>query len=319
MYTKQVINDIETNYSRYSESISDQMLFYNTKHFFSYLFSIDIVKDILSNLKKECPYNEETIKKYNTLEGFNLLQLVAQDRKKYVSYVLHFLEYSFASGLIINFYVEAAWICYGEKEYTLKEKIMLFKTEVIKPLCDYVIDELRKNVSLLYVLNRFKNRTMRFETPYSTEYSERYIQNNLALYLFDRGYNVHREEDLSNGKPDFVLSGKNNVHRNENQSNGQSDFLYSDEDNNPYIIEVKFIKKKISENKFREYTSQLNEYVNEQYTSIGVLCIFTIEDLDFIWKNNPTNMEIITIYVGNLKPSKRNTKFITLDFNKLRK
>lgn len=298
MYTKQVINDIETNYSRYCESISDQMLFYNTKHFFSYLFSIDIVKDILSNLKKECPYNEETIKEYNTLEGFNLLQLVAQDRKKYVSYVLHFLEYSFASGLIINFYVEAAWICYGEKEYTLKEKIMLFKTEVIKPLCDYVIDELRKNVSLLYVLNRFKNRTMRFETPYPTEYSERDIQNNLALYLFDRGYNVHREEDLSNGKPDF---------------------LYSDEDNNPYIIEVKYITKKISENKFREYTSQLNNYVNEQYTSIGVLCIFTTKDYEFSWKNNPTNMEIITIYVGKLKPSKRNTEFISLDFNKLRK
>lgn len=283
--------------------------------FFSYLFSIDIVKDILSNLKKECPYKKETIEEYNTLEGFNLLRFVAQDRKKYVSYVLHFLEYSFASDFIVDFYNDAPWICYGEENYTLKEKIMLFKTEVIKPLCDYVIDELRKNVSLIYVLNRFKDRTTRFETPYPTDDSERNIQNKLALYLFDRGYNVHREEDLSNGKPDFVLSDENNVHRNENQSNGQSDFLSSDEDNSPYIIEVKYITKKISKNKFREYTSQLKDYVNKKYSSIGVLCIFTTKDYEFSWKNNPTNMEIITIYVGGLKPSKRNTETISLNFD----
>ena len=102
---------------------------------------------------------------------------MAQDRKKYVSYVLHFLEYSFASDFIVDFYNDAPWICYGEENYTLKEKIMLFKTEVIKPLCDYVIDELRKNVSLIYVLNRFKDRTTRFETPYPTDDSERNIQN----------------------------------------------------------------------------------------------------------------------------------------------
>ena len=40
-------------------------------------------------------------------------------------------------------------------------------------------------------------------------------------WLFDNGYLVHREDDLSNGKPDF---------------------LFSDEDSNPYIIEVKYDK-----------------------------------------------------------------------------
>lgn len=32
MYTRQIIKDIETYYSRYSESTSDQMLYYTTKH-----------------------------------------------------------------------------------------------------------------------------------------------------------------------------------------------------------------------------------------------------------------------------------------------
>lgn len=152
MYTKRVINDIETSYSRYCESISDQMLYYSTMHFVSYLYSYSIVKDILLNLKKECPYKKETIEEYNKLNGFDVIKRVAQDKKCYISYVLHYLDYSFASNSIVNFYDDAAWICYREKDYSLKERIMLFKTDVIKPLCDYVIDELRKNVSLLYVL-----------------------------------------------------------------------------------------------------------------------------------------------------------------------
>lgn len=295
MYTKRVINDIETYYSRYCESISDQMLYYSTMHLVSYLYSYSIVKDILLNLKKECPYKKETIEEYNKLNGFDVIKRVAQDKKNYISYVLHYLDYSFASNSIVNFYDDAAWICYGEKDYSLKERIMLFKTDVIKPLCDYVIDELRKNVSLLYVLDRFKNRTMRFETPYPDNYSEPDIQNKMALYLFDYGYFVHREDDLSNGKPDFLLS---------------------DEESNQYIIEVKYITtKRCTSKNLKAYTSQLRDYMNKVASHTGVLCIFTTQDYEFVWYNNPNNMEIVTIYVGNLKPSARKTKIISLDFN----
>lgn len=294
MYTERVINGIETYYSRYCESISDQMLYYSTMHFVSYLYSYSIVKDILLNLKKECPYNKETIEEYNKLEGFNIIERVAQDKKCYISYVLHYLDYSFASNSIVNFYDDAVWICYGENDYSLKERIMLFKTDVIKPLCDYVIDELRKNVSLVYVLNEFKNRTMRFESPYSNDFVERDAQNKLALYLFDNGYVVHREENISNGQPDF---------------------LFSDEYKNSYIIEVKYITNKVSNKNLKAYTSQLRDYVNKLNSHIGVLCIFTTQDYEFTWLNKPNNMEILTIYVGGLNPSERNTEIISIDLN----
>lgn len=294
MYIKRVINDIETYYSRYCESISDQMLYYSTMHFVSYLYSYSIVKDILLNLKKECPYNKETIEDYNKLDGFNVIKRVAQDKKCYISYVLHYLDYSFASNSIVDFYDDAAWICYVKKDYSLKERIMLFKTDVIKPLCDYVIDELRKNVSLLYVLDRFKNRTMRFESPYLKNYAERDVQNKLALYLFDSGYIVHREENISNGQPDF---------------------LFSDEDKNSYIIEVKYITNKVSNKNLKAYTSQLRDYVSKLNSHIGVLCIFTTQDYEFTWLNKPYNLEILTIYVGGLKPSERKTKIISFNFN----
>lgn len=292
MYLRQIIKDIEIYFSRYCESTSDTMLYYTTKHLLDFLNSFAIVKVILINLKNEYPYDKNAFEKLQN--GFEIINHVAQCKKQYVSFVLHFLEYSYTTDSIEDFYDEASWICLSNEEYDKKERIKLFKIDVVKPLCDYVTDELRKNVSLLYVLDRFKNRTMRFESPYLNDYAERDVQNKLALYLFDNGYIVHREENISNGQPDF---------------------LFSDEDKNSYIIEVKYITNKVSNKNLKVYTSQLRDYVSKLNSHIGVLCIFTTQDYEFTWLNKPYNLEILTIYVGGLKPSERNTKIISLDFN----
>ena len=292
MYLRQIIKDIEIYFSRYCESTSDTMLYYTTKHLLDFLNSFDIVKVILINLKNEYPYDKNAFEQ--SQNGFEIIKHVAQCKKQYVSFVLHFLEYSYTTDSIEDFYDEASWICLSNKEYDKKERIKLFKIDVVKPLCDYVTDELRKNVSLLYVLDRFKNRTMRFESPYPEDYEERDVQNKLALYLFDSGYIVHREENISNGQPDF---------------------LFSDEDKNSYIIEVKYITNKVSNKNLKAYTSQLKDYVSKLNSHIGVLCIFTTQDYEFTWLNKPYNLEILTIYVGELNPSERNTQIISLDFN----
>lgn len=292
MYLSKIIKDIEIYFSRYCESTSDTMLYYTTKHLLDFLNSFDIVKVILINLKNEYPYDKNAFEK--SQNGFEIINHVAQCKKQYVSFVLHFLEYSYTTDSIENFYDEASWICLSNKEYDKKERIKLFKIDVVKPLCDYVTDELRKNVSLLYVLDRFKNRTMRFESPYLKDYAERDVQNKLALYLFDNGYIFHREENISNGQPDF---------------------LFSDEDKNSYIIEVKYITNKVSNKDLKVYTSQLRDYVSKLNSHIGVLCIFTTQDYEFTWLNKPYNLEILTIYVGGLNPSERNTKTFSLDFN----
>ena len=292
MYLRQIIKDIEIYFSRYCESTSDTMLYYTTKHLLDFLNSFDIVKVILVNLKNEYPYDKNAFEQ--SQNGFEIIKHVAQCKKQYVSFVLHFLEYSYTTDSIEDFYDEASWICLSNKEYDKKERIKLFKIDVVKPLCDYVTDELGKNVSLLYVLDRFKNRTMRFESPYLEDYAERDVQNKLALYLFDSGYIVHREENISNGQPDF---------------------LFSDEDKNSYIIEVKYITNKVSNKNLKAYTSQLRDYVSKLNSRIGVLCIFTTQDYEFTWLNKPYNLEILTIYVGGLNPSERKTKIISFNFN----
>lgn len=63
--------------------------------------------------------------------------------------MLHYLEYSYTTDSIEDFYDEASWICLSNEEYDKKERIKLFKIDVVKPLCDYVTDELRKT-SLYY-------------------------------------------------------------------------------------------------------------------------------------------------------------------------
>lgn len=293
MLTQRIIKEIELYYSRYSESNSDQMLYYTTKHLIDFLYSYEEVKKILCDLKEEYPFKSKNPEEFETELGFEILKEVGLYKKKYISYVLHYLEHTYSTNNILDFYDDAPWTCYNNSEYGKKERIQLFKIEVIKPLCDYIIDELRKNVSLMYVLDKYKTRTMRFEIPYNQGWTERNVQDKLTLYLFDRGYSVHREEDLSNGRPDF---------------------LFSDEDNNPFIIEVKYIKRKISSKTFRKYTSQLRDYMNKVESHFGVLYIFTIQDIDFVWNNMPNDMELRTIYVGKNKPNQRNTQTISIDF-----
>lgn len=201
MYTRQIIKDIETYYSRYSESTSDQMLYYTTKHLIIFLYSFDIVNVILSNLKKEYSYEDSKIKEYEEMTGFEIIKHVAKDKKQYISYILHYLEYTFDSNQIVDFYNDASWICYNNSDYNIKERIMLFKTDVIKPLCDYVIDELRKHVSLLYVLNKFKNRTMRFETPYQVNIMSGIFKTNwrftcLTMVMMFKGKMTYLMESL---------------------------------------------------------------------------------------------------------------------------
>lgn len=156
MYLRQIIKDIEIYFSRYCESTSDTMLYYTTKHLLDFLNSFDIVKVILINLKNEYPYDKNAFEQ--SQNGFEIIKHVAQCKKQYVSFVLHFLEYSYTTDSIEDFYDEASWICLSNKEYDKKERIKLFKIDVVKPLCDYVTDELGKNVSLLYVLDRFKKQ-----------------------------------------------------------------------------------------------------------------------------------------------------------------
>ena len=57
--------------------------------------------------------------------------------------------------------------------------------------------------------------------------------------------------------------------------------------------------------------------MNKLASHTGVLCMFTTQDYEFKWRNNPNNMEIVNIYVGELKPSERITKTISLDFNSI--
>lgn len=87
----------------------------------------------------------------------------------------------------------------------------------------------------------------------------------------------------------------------------------TDSNSATYCIGTAIIKA--SNKNLKAYTSQLRDYASKLNSHIGVLCIFTTQDYEFTWLNKPYNLEILTIYVGELNPSERKTKIISLDFN----
>ena len=165
--------------------------------------------------------------------------------------------------------------------------MMLFKTDFIRPILNYIINQLTEENYVLYLLDRYKQRTERFKTINPEGKRELDLQQDLFLYLFDEGLELGNSTNIGNGEVDFII----NV-------NG-----------NPFLIETKLYKKGTS---YKKYISQLKDYMGKVSANWGCLYIFTTEDVTFEFETNYNNIFLRTIYIGNIKPSNRNTRTITI-------
>ena len=170
----------------------------------------------------------------------------------------------------------------------------LYKTDYVRPIVNYVIDNLKSESLILNNLNRYKNRVERFRTiSYCEGLTERQLQNDLALYLFDNDVEFSKEDDTCNGRLDFKLSD-DSVH--------YGSVLNCN--NKPYIIEIKLLEK-VSHTLLHKSINQLRAYMG-QIPSYGCLVIFTPEKIeDQITDLENQGITIIPIYIGNLPPSSR--------------
>ncbi len=71
------------------------MLYYTTKHLIDFLYSYEEVKTILCDLKEEYPFKSKNPEEFETELGFEILKEVGLYKKKYISYVLHYLEHTY--------------------------------------------------------------------------------------------------------------------------------------------------------------------------------------------------------------------------------
>ena len=108
------------------------------------------------------------------------------------------------------------------------------------------------------------------------------MQDQIALYLYDNGNENHREENSGNGNPDFLISDKKEL----------------------FVVEIKYVKAKSrkGEKDLEKWTSQLKSYMARYSSHHGVLYIVTEKNCEFVWKNSPSNMSIMNVYIGEKKP-----------------
>ena len=169
-----------------------------------------------------------------------------------------------------------------------KDPMMLFKTDFVRPILNYVIEKLNEELYLLYVLDRFKQRVERFRTINITpKTKELDLQKELFLYLFDQGLEIGNSTSIGNGEVDFII----------------------DINDSPFIIEAKFYKKRKS---FKKYLSQLKDYMDKVSAKWGCLYIFTTEDVSFKLQVDSDDIFVKTIYVGDKSPSNRKTNVLVI-------
>lgn len=283
---KQIIDRIEHYYQSYLERQSDVLFNAATDEVFDLVFNITICKSIISHVKELYPIDKALLEKNQMTEYYNYIDDITSSNDYYVSYCLHWIDYIKSKGIQSpqGYDQECYWLnsCIRGS----KDTMMLFKTDFVRPILNYIMRQLNDEVYLLYILDRFKQRVERFKTINVATTNELVLQKELFLYLFDQGLEIGKSTNIGNGEVDFII----------------------DINSCPFIIEVKFY----TGNSCKGYLSQLKDYMGKVSAKWGCLYIFTKEDVSFELQTDINNIFVKTIYVGDNNPSNRKTKIISI-------
>ena len=286
-----IIDRIETYYKAYLERQSNTLFNVYTDVLLTQVLNIPCCKVIIEALNKKHPIAEDVLKEHFNKEWFSYIRDVTADYEYYISYCLHWLAYiKSASKTLDGYYKKCKWL---DKNGETNDSTMLFKTDVIRPILDYIIFQLQEESYILYLLDRYKQRIERFEKLESIgSKSELELQKDLFLFLFDQGtefagFEAHNSVSTGNGEMDFYI-----------KCQGE-----------PFVIEVKLYKEGKDT---RHYLSQLTAYMSQIGAEYGCLYIFTKEDVTFNLREAEESIYVKTVYIGEKTPCNKETKEIVL-------
>ena len=269
-----IVQKLENYYHQYLNLSSNVMLNLNTDSLFSRIESLPQCKQILEELKKSYPITDNELRSLACSEIDNYKKLFeSHDAIFYVAFCLKWYYYQKEQKRL------------GSMTKTDKDpmdKVKIFKTDIIRPIVDYIISQIKEQNLIYYYLTRFKSRVERYTYNLLSEKNELGIQKNFALYLFDQGLSFYHEPNLGNGRPDFVIDLECN--------------------DKPFVIEIKKIKK-LTDDIIEKSLRQLKAYL-DKFPSYGCLCIFT-EDVNYAnySENVDDKLTVRCIYLGGKSPS----------------
>lgn len=286
-----IIKKVERFYKQYLDQKAEIMLNVNTDYLFDKLLSIPYCKCILDKLEEKYEIRNDEIeerKEEDYLSFFDEITKCGQEY--YIAYCLKlYKNLCEHNGKMSDPYCdETVWI--DAFDTGKADRFLLFKTDFIRPIVDYIIDSITNEAIILYYLDRYKSRLERFKTCHITNETHEFdLQKDLALYLFDNNIEFQKELDLGNGKLDFLI-----------EANGQEHYgTVLDCNDKPFIVEVKYFKEKLQEYNIKNAIRQLSAYMRVQ-SSYGCLLAYIKDTGDKPLRNYEIDgIEIIPIYVGD--------------------
>lgn len=279
-----IIQKLENYYQQYLDLTSNVMLNLNTDTLFSRIESLPQCKQILEELRRSNTISEDKIRALNSTEIHNHKKLFEDhDASYYAAFCLQWYYYQKEHEQFgMRTYADKArWLTKTDKE--MIDKVKIFKTDVIRPIVDYLISQIKEQNLIFYYLDRYKSRVERYTFSDLADKNELGLQKDLALYLFDRGLPFYHEPNLGHGKPDFVI-----------------DLACNDK---PFVVEIKKIKN-LTHGIIDDSLRQLRAYL-DQFPSYGCLYIFTEDDNYVDYSNEADdNIAVQCVYLGGKSPSK---------------
>lgn len=298
------LKELNTRYERLLNTKSEPLLAMNTFAFIDYLKKEPLFSTFINWFDN---HEDEAIDITNDNKDDYYLEFQTNP-ERYVISCWHWLKETILtkSDVCLNLYIEAFWLTSNNeksisiykddnktfsvrKEYSVFEKMQIFVTGTISPIVNHITDNLNQKIAIEHYIKRFTQRSFlsrRFEKAIPT--SEKTLQNEFALYLFDQGFNFSKESEFGNGKSDFILLIEGAK----------------------YAIEIKYTKTTPSINNLNTFYNQLKDYMVRFQCQFGCLLFFNERNLEFkkepdshiIVENirlkpvNPSNNKIETIY-----------------------
>lgn len=278
---ERIVQKLENYYYRYANLGSNVLLNLNTDSLIEKIQSLPQCHQILDNLIHKYPITEQEIKSFVELDEIKKL-FEKNGEQYYIAFCLQWYYYQKEhwTSLIKTYADKARWLTKKDKDAI--DRVQIFKSDVIRPIVDYVISQIKEHNLIYYYLERYKSRVERYTYASLRDKSELGLQKDLALYLFDQNLPFYHEPNLGHGRPDFVI-----------------DLVCDDV---PFVVEIKKVNKP-TQDFIDDSLRQLRAYI-DQFKSYGCLYIFT-EDVNFAdySRDIDDKLTIRCVYLGEKSPS----------------